>query len=694
MKKYLLMGLAMPFITARAAVITWDGEGADGLWSNAVNWSSNALPAVGDDVVLDNSIVLMNYSITMPSGNIGVTIRSLLINPQGSFTITLVLPSTNTADPGLLISGPGDALVLNDRALLKNASGASTGAGLNILNTIRINNGGRYIHNTGRSNASIVNQLSTAAGTETGIFEFDVPVAGYTISLTGRTYGSLVLSAATRGSNVSYSGNGSTPVRIRGDLKINSQSTLSSGMSAELIVHQHVVIAEGGIFNCQNGVNNNLVKLGGDLLLEGTISKTGTGLPVIELNGPVNQYINAPGNITGNIILRINNSNGITLGSPIRLPYNLQLVNGKISTSATSLLTLVDNAVCSGASANSFIEGPLKKEGDDDFVFPVGKGQIYAPVRLEPVSNSSPADYFTVEYIRRNPQSDFGINYPPAENIDHISFVEYWSISSNTGTAVSKLLTLTITCESFCKTSDGLFIAGYDTAAVQWLNKGQSNITFSNPSSCPANLAGTITAGSVSSFSHFTLGSSQPFHINPLPVRLISFNAVSEAGNTMLTWEMAEAPGDTQFEIERAGEDKRFLTIGRVTGNEHGRHYSFTDKSPPGNLYYYRLKWKTNGELATYSRTIVVGHNNKNFISMLPVMVSSNAGLSFVSNQQQPVELLVVNMLGQVVLKRSHQLPPGNSTLTVSFEKLPKGIYQLVVIAREGKKEMIRFTKL
>src|SRR5690349_15825326 len=107
MKKYLLIGLAMPLLTAKAAVITWDGEGADGLWNNAVNWSGNVLPSPVEDVILDNSVVMTNYTVSLPGGNSNITIRSLVINPQGIFSITLLLPATNTADPGISVSGPG-----------------------------------------------------------------------------------------------------------------------------------------------------------------------------------------------------------------------------------------------------------------------------------------------------------------------------------------------------------------------------------------------------------------------------------------------------------------------------------------------------------------------------------------------------------------------------------------------------------
>ena len=56
-------------------------------------------------------------------------------------------------------------------------------SGVSINSTFRINNGGRYIHNTSRQNLPLVSQLSIVTGTERGIFEYDVPTStAYSIS--------------------------------------------------------------------------------------------------------------------------------------------------------------------------------------------------------------------------------------------------------------------------------------------------------------------------------------------------------------------------------------------------------------------------------------------------------------------------------------------------------------------------------
>ena len=57
--------------------------------------------------------------------------------------------------------------------------------------TVALHAGGRYVHNTLRSVAGILPQLSTAPGTELGELEYDVPgTAPFALDVSGRTFGS------------------------------------------------------------------------------------------------------------------------------------------------------------------------------------------------------------------------------------------------------------------------------------------------------------------------------------------------------------------------------------------------------------------------------------------------------------------------------------------------------------------------
>lgn len=225
----------------------WDGEGLDGRWDNPTNWQPDGVPTAGSMVLLDNSQAAGSYTVTLPPGNVMVDLASLQVLPATGMRIVLVLPRENTAAPGLRITGADESLVLGPGATLRNASGASSGETLQVLGTFRIANDGRYIHQTPRGNASLIDRLSQGPGTETGIFEFDVPgTAGYTVSLTGNTFGTLVFSASAAGGTKSYSGSGASALRIRGNWVIQPGATITTTLSANIILEGSLQ-AEGSL---------------------------------------------------------------------------------------------------------------------------------------------------------------------------------------------------------------------------------------------------------------------------------------------------------------------------------------------------------------------------------------------------------------------------------------------------------------
>ncbi len=230
------MVLYMLYGTEAQGQKKWDGGGGTSDWSNALNWFPDGVPGAGDNVLLNNELIIGSYSVDLPSGSSTVSIPTLVIQPTEG-TIIVSLPSGNHANPGLSLTGAGDALTLYPGGVFRNASGATTGSGILVNGTIRINDGGKYIHQTARSNAGIIDKLSTVAGTEGGIFEFDVPgTAGYTVSLTGNNFGSLSFSASASGSAKSYSGSGAGTLLIRGDLAVQANAQLTSTLSADIVI--------------------------------------------------------------------------------------------------------------------------------------------------------------------------------------------------------------------------------------------------------------------------------------------------------------------------------------------------------------------------------------------------------------------------------------------------------------------------
>lgn len=495
------------------AQLRWDGGGGNGQWMTAANWVGNILPSSTTDVILDNSFVSGNYTVTLPAGNIAVTVKSLAISPGPSNKIEVILPATNTAIPAFTTSGPAYGLTINNGGVFRDASGATSGgAPVEIFDSLRINNGGRFIHSTVRSHAALVAVLSKIAGTEQGIFEFDIPgTAGYTPSASGRTYGTMVLSATASGGARSYTSTGSQNLTIRGDFIIGSGVNYSLSFTGSIIIKGNY-IQNGGMFNLASQADNPLIAIAGNLTQNsGTITETQNGLPVIELNGIAGQNILVSGNIVNSVTLRIKNTAGIVLQSPVSLPYKLELIAGKINTSLTNLLTLKTGCMIQydSLSNNSFVNGPMRKEGLSAgyFLFPVGKDNMMRWLSLRNATGN-----FIVEYVKSNPHL---VSQQCAAGIHHTSSMEYWTIEADSTSAPSANVELSFSDPNSGGITDLSDLRVAQFSGTAWNDAGNTNVT-GTPGS-----RGSVVSTMISEFEpaakYFTLGSASG--TNSLPLR-------------------------------------------------------------------------------------------------------------------------------------------------------------------------------
>ncbi len=214
----------------------WDGGGGDSLWSNPFNWFPDGVPAANDLVYLDNEWVAFDYVVTMPSGLTTTTIHSLHLKPGASKQITLTLPITNTASPGLNLTSTDTALFIGNGGVLINASGAPAGNAIVLTGKMKIENGGKYSHQTTRGNTLLVSSLVITPENRYGIFEFNVPGnSAYTVSASGRHFGTLVFSGQTS-SRKTYTSSGSNKLNIAGDLIINQQAGFTSSLTNNICI--------------------------------------------------------------------------------------------------------------------------------------------------------------------------------------------------------------------------------------------------------------------------------------------------------------------------------------------------------------------------------------------------------------------------------------------------------------------------
>jgi hypothetical protein len=486
--------------------LRWDGDAGDGQWMTARNWVGDILPGITDDVILDNTFRTGSFTVTLPGGNTLVQIKSVTITPGSGNTIDLILPATNLATPAFKASGAVYGMVIANGGTFKNSSGTNSGSPVEIADSLKISNGGRYIQNSKSSHAPVVLVLSKTAGTEEGIFEFDIPSASNTISLSGRTYGKLVFLSNAMNGAVTYTASGTNRVMIKSDLQIGAGVSLSLNFSDTLFIGRDL-IQQGGTFNLSNSVRKLVTVVNRHLVQfnTGVISETGTTFPELVLGGNINQQIDCKGIIKDNVSVKINNPAGATLNAPWSLPYKLSLTKGKITTSTVNILRLLADCsiVVDSTSDNSFIDGPLRKEGLSGvpyFLFPLGKLSSMRWLELKNATGN-----FNVEYFNSSPQ-EVSSSYGPG--ISQVSPIGYWTIKADASPSPSASAELSFNW------ANSVMVADLSTAKVArlmnnvWTDYGNTGYTGT------AGFRGSVVSNPVAPWNPaadtFTLGSNMP----------------------------------------------------------------------------------------------------------------------------------------------------------------------------------------
>jgi hypothetical protein len=564
---------------------TWTGYGGDKNWSNPFNWSGAALPQSTDDILLDNRDIPVSFLINLPDS--AVIVRTIIINPSPGRNIELVLPVTNKITNALTVTGPGYGIELKDGAIFRNASGLSSGESLFIADSMIIHDGARYIHQTRASHANnIVRLLSVAPGTELGTFDFDVPRASYTISISNRIYGSLELHAGAFGSVVNYTGSGANPLLVRGNLRIGPNVNISmalSGANGNAQVEGDF-IQEGGQLNLASGSGvNTVLRVRGDLhqSAEAIITKTSLGNPFLELNGIRVQEIEMAGRLMNHIGFRMNNKQGSLLKTALVLPWKLEMNQGAITSTASSLLVLDSGctiSIDSSRVSGSYINGPLRKlalNQEDHFLFPVGKDENLRWLELKEAKGN-----YTVEYMHQNPAS---FNSMTGPGLDHISKLEYWTIVADGVLSDHAKIELSFGSVQSGGVTDPAYLNVAKFQTTQWVNAGHSGIT------------GNFIQGSIISentdfaANFFTLASTLNME-NPLPLTNIDLVIMQISGKPVFRWTIETPETPDHFDLyEQTG--SRYIKIAEIPAQDKKADYSWTshDDYKDGN-HYFQIK--------------------------------------------------------------------------------------------------------
>ncbi|MBS1599093.1 MAG: hypothetical protein JST75_12785 [Bacteroidetes bacterium] len=687
-----IIGCLISCVHSFAAIKTWTGNGTDGQWSNPVNWNNGTVPVPGDDVLLDNTIVLTDYVVTLP--NSSTIIKTITINPDNGRIIQLVLPSSNIVAPALSATGPGYGILINRGGIFQNASGLTSGESLNIADSIRINNGGKYIHRTRASHANNITRiLSSSPGTENGIFEFDVPRASYTVSVSNRIYGSITFSSVAAGGAITYTCTGSNTLTVNGNMQINAGVTVSVDLAGANgnIICKGDYIQQGGTLNLASGAGNSTVMhIRGNLVqsVTGQITETNTGIPFIELDGSTLQLVSLAGTINNSVGFRMNNVEGAILLSRLQLPYKLELLKGKITSSATNMLTLQNNCSIIADSINSnmaFVDGPLRKEGlfaTQFFLFPVGKNNLLRWVELKNVSGN-----FVVEYLRDNPRV---LSNSYGAGVAHISSTEYWMINADATPAATGNLELSFVVPGSGGITDPAFLNVASLSLGIWEDAGHTSVTGT------FNSAGSVVSNPINNFSatgYFTLASTADLQ-NPLPIGTIDFAGEIVSNIFSFNWEidMPEEADSFQLMLKSGNDFKSIAKLPAIIGK---RRYSFTYDSIQDGINFFRLRVIDKYGVSYFSKIISINNSKSDFtISVAPTIIAgSSVALHINAPRSERLQWLITAMDGKIMKIGFMQAEAGSNSVTLQLPRLAPGIYQLVAVNEKREFYAVRFVK-
>ncbi len=516
---------------------------------------------------------------------------------------------------------------------------------LNIAGNLTFTSGRLFAGNNTFFNLSGGNWVNNG-GTflpSTGTVCFSNAAANQSITGTGATQSFNTMMMNKPGRHLDVAGN-ITSISISGDY-ILSAGTFDNGTATN--------IAVGG-----NWVNH---------------AAFNSGSGTVTFNGNAAQGISGDSITTFNGLTINKSADALTLGTPAHVNGALTLTNGVVNTTLTNLLTLGAAATSTSGSATSHISGPMKKVGNTDFVFPVGKGGKWRRAGVSEIT--SPTTEMLCEYFDQ-PYVNTTTFLAP---LDAVGLHEYWNISREvTSDAVKIRLYWEDASTSGIQNCDYLTIAHW--TGSRW---EEEPATADGGSVCSGTGAGSITTtGVVGSFSPFGFGGTGGG--GALPVKLTELKAIPLESFIRVQWTTATEINNKGFEVQRSTDGERFATIGWVDGNGFSTseiNYSFDDKEVAANVvYYYRLKQVDYDETTEYSKLVSASLGSSKigeiiWSKLMPNPTASKTNLVINSATEGDVEVRLLNLMGQEMFHSKDQLRKGLYSLEVDVERLQSGYY-------------------
>ncbi len=338
------------------------------------------------------------------------------------------------------------------------------------------------------------------------------------------------------------------------------------------IVHKDIV-NDGKFFDYDGN------KPQGKTILKGSETQKISGTQLTKFNNLVldNDKKNIAFDVKGNVIAE----------------GNVEFVNGiAVIDDSNASFTFLTKAQAIGANDKSHIKGEVEKEGNTNFVFPIGANEVYRSAGISAPKNKN--DVFVSKYFYED-ETFFANKIDLPINVNVLNTKEYWLIDRGNKSNSDVVITLSwderTTPEDMTEDPEKFMcILRWDNQNKTWVDEGgivdMSTKTISSPTS-------------VIGYGYFTLGSIKPAWVNKED--LIVYNLVSANKDGMNDYFLIENiqlyPNNRVTIFNRWGtkvfDTKEYDSKGNVfDGRSDGSGTLKKGERLPSGTYFYILNYE------------------------------------------------------------------------------------------------------
>jgi len=239
--------------------------------------------------------------------------------------------------------------------------------------------------------------------------------------------------------------------------------------------------------------------------------------------------------------------------------------------------------------------------------------------------------------------------------------------------------------------------------AYQWAQTGGAAVSLSGANGNTLAITNINAPGTYNfrfrvydNLSAFTDAFATVTKLAALPVTYAYFRGESVGSSNQLSWATAQESNNDHYDVLRSADGTSFSTVGKVsaTGAASGSKYGFTDVNAPQGKSYYRLQQVDKDGKSTLSDIISINNTGRGYaIATWPNPAKDNLSVTVNGNLYGNLQVAITDMQGRIVKQELWIKNLTSLKKDIHISELQSGLYQLVLISPDGRKEATGFVK-